>query len=171
MREDLRHYIDTSMNAEVATYNLLGDGIESLTEEMNPEEETKHYINMAKASNSIKSYQRTFEVDKEDCVEDAVQTWIDGLVDKLPVGATAKTSFVRFRLKDAVEGSTGVYKAIKVPCTVSVASSGGSGGDYVHNVINVKQCGDDVEGTFDIKTSTFTAGTTAQNAAGSGEES
>ena len=162
MREDLRHYIDTSMNAEVALYHLLGDGIESLTEEMNPEEETKHYINMSKAANSIKSYQRTFEVDKEDCVEDEVQTWIDGLVDKLPVGANAKTSFVRFRLKDAVSGSTGVYKAIKVPCTVSVASSGGSGGDYVHNVINIKQCGDDVEGTFNIQTSTFTAGTATQ---------
>lgn len=170
MREDLRHYIDTSMNADVATYNMLGDGIESLTEEMNPEEETKHYINMAKAANSIKSYQRTFEVDKEDCVEDAVQKWIDGLVDKLPVGASAKTSFVRFRLKDAVEGSTGVYKAIKVPCTVSVASSGGSGGDYVHNVINVKQSGDDVEGTFDIQTSTFTAGAETQTTTESGEE-
>ena len=157
MREDLRHYVDTSMNAEVATYALLGDGINSLTEEMNPEEETKHYINMAKASNAIKAYQRTFEVDKEDCVEDAVQKWIDGLVDKLPTGAKAQTSFVRFRIKDAVEGSTGVYKAIKVPCTVAVASSGGDGGDYIHNVINVKQCGDDIEGTFDVSKSTFTA--------------
>lgn len=157
MREDLRHYVDTSMNADVATYALLGDGINSLTEEMNPEEETKHYINMAKASNAVKAYQRTFEVDKEDCVEDAVQKWIDGLVDKLPTGVKAQTSFVRFRIKDAVEGSTGVYKAIKVPCTVAVASSGGDGGDYVHNVINIKQCGDDIEGTFDVSTSTFTA--------------
>lgn len=159
MREDLRHYVDTSMNAEVATYALLGDGINSLTEEMNPEEETKHYINMAKASNAVKAYQRTFEVDKEDCVEDAVQKWIDGLVDKLPTGAKAQTSFIRFRIKDALEGegNVGKYKAIKVPCTVAVASSGGDGGDYVHNVINIKQCGDDIEGTFDVSTSTFTA--------------
>ena len=66
MREDLRHYVDTSMNAEKATYFLLGDGINSLTEEMNPEEETKHYINMAKAANRVKAYQRSFEVDKEE---------------------------------------------------------------------------------------------------------
>lgn len=157
MREDLRHYVDTSMNAEKATYFLLGDGINSLTEEMNPEEETKHYINMAKASNVVKAYQRAFEVDKEDCVEDDVQKWIDGLVDKLPTGAKAQTSFIRFRIKDAVDGETGVYKAIKVPCTVAVASSGGDGGDYVHNVINIKQYGDDIEGTFDVATSTFTA--------------
>ena len=36
MREDLRHYVDTSMNVEPAKYELLGDGVESLTEEMNP---------------------------------------------------------------------------------------------------------------------------------------
>ena len=156
MREDLKHFIDTGMGASDPAYELLGDGIESLTEEMNPEEETKHYINMSKASNSIKSYQRSFEADKEDCVEDNVQTWIDGLVDKLPTGASAKTSFVRLRLRDAVSGSVGTYKAIKVPCTVSVSSTGGDGGDYVHNVISVKQCGEDIPGTFNISTKTFT---------------
>ena len=81
MREDLRHYIDTSMDVEPAKYELLGDGVESLTEEMNPEEETKHYIHQASASNKVKSYQRSFDVDKEDCVEDEVLVFIDRLVD------------------------------------------------------------------------------------------
>lgn len=156
MREDLRHFIDTSMGKQ-EKYELLGNGVESLTEEMNPEEETKHYIHQASSSNKIKSYQRTFDVDKEDCEEDAVQIWIDGLVDTLPVGASAKTSFVRMRLKDEVNETPGTYKAIKVPCTVSVTSSGGDGGDYVHNAISVKQCGDDIPGTFDLSTKTFTA--------------
>ncbi len=145
------------MGSETPKYELLGDGITSLTENMNPEEETKHYIHMSKASNKVKSYQRTFDVDKEDCIDDEVQKWIDGLVDDLPTGVAANTSFVRLRLKDAVTGSTGVYKAIKVPCTVSVTSSGGDGGDYTHNVINVKQQGEDIKGTFDIKTKVFTA--------------
>lgn len=156
MRDQLRHYIDVSMGGETSQYELLGDGITSLTEEMNPEEETKHYIHMSKASNKVKSYQRTFEVDKEDCIDDEVQKWIDKLVDDLPIGESANTSFVRLRLKDAVEGSAGAYKAIRVPCTVSVASSGGDGGDYTHNVINVKQQGEDIKGTFDTKTKTFT---------------
>lgn len=157
MREDLRHYVDISMGAETAEYEMLGDGVTSLTEEMNPTEETKHYINMSSDSNSVKSYQRSFEVDKEDCIEDKVQGWIDDLVDKLPTGTSANTSFVRLRLKDSISGSTGEYKAIKVPCTVSVASNGGDGGDYVHNVINIKQNGDDIPGTFNVKTQKFTA--------------
>lgn len=156
MREDLRHYIDVSMNSEKPQFELLGDGIESLQEEMNPEEETKHYIHMSKASNSVKSYQRTFDVDKEDCAEDEVQSWIDGLVDELPRGVSARTSFVRFRLKDAVTDSPGVYRAIRVPCTVSVSSSGGDGGDYVHNAISVKQQEEDIKGTFSVTTKTFT---------------
>lgn len=162
MREQLRHYMDVTMNSESAQYELLGDGISSLTENMNPEEETKHYIHMAKASNNVKSYQRTFEVDKEDCIDDEVQKWIDKLVDDLPTGASARTSFVRFRLKDAVDGQTGTYKAVKVPCTVAVDSSGGDGGDYVHNVINVKQQGEDIKGTFNISTKTFTPDETTQ---------
>ncbi len=159
MREQLRHYINIAMDDKTPQYELLGDGISSLVENMNPEEETKHYIHMSKASNKVKAYQRTYEVDKEDCIDDEVQQWIDTLVDDLPVGSSANTSFVRFRLKDAVSGSEGVYKAIKVPCTVSVASSGGDGGDYVHNVINVKQQGEDVKGTFNVTTKTFTADT------------
>lgn len=158
MRTDLKHFIDTSMGDTEATYELLGDGIESLTEEMNPEEESKQYINMESKSNNVKAYQRTFEVDKEDCVEDAVQKWMDGLVDKLPIGAAAKTSFVRLRLRDAVSGNAGTYKAIKVPCTVSVNSNGGDAGDYVHNAVSVKQCGEDIHGTFNISTKTFTPG-------------
>lgn len=157
MREQLRHYIDVTMGAETPQYELLGDGITSISEEMNPEEETKHYIHMAKSSNQVKSYQRTFEVDKEDCVDDEVQKFMDSLVDNLPTGASAKTSFVRLRLKDAVAGEAGTYKAIMVPCTVSVSSNGGDGGDYVHNVINVKQCGEDVKGNFNITNNTFTA--------------
>lgn len=160
MRTDLKHFIDTSMGAAEEAYELLGDGIESLTEEMNPEEETKQYINMENKSNNVKAYQRTFDVDKEDCVEDAVQKWLDSMVDKLPTGASAKTSFVRLRLRDAVSGSAGTYKAIKVPCTVSVTSNGGDGGDYVHNVVSIKQCGEDIHGTFNISTKTFTAGET-----------
>ena len=156
MRHEVKHFIDVSMGASEPKYRLLGEGITSLTEEMNPEEETKQYINMPNASNQVKSYQRTFEIDKEDCVDDDVQEWIDGLVDTLPVGKNAETSYVRLRLKDAVSGSEGVYKAIKVPCTVAVASSGGDGGDAVHNVINVKQTGVDVHGTFNISSCVFT---------------
>lgn len=161
MRDDLRHYVDVAMSNDNPQFELLGDGIQSLEENMNPEEESKHYIHMRNASNSIKSYQRTFDVDKEDCIDDEVQNWIDTLVDELPKGAEAHTSFVRFRLKDAVKDSEGVYRAIRVPCTVSVNSSGGDGGDYVHNSISIKQRSDDIKGTFNIKTNTFTAdGTT-----------
>lgn len=157
MRDDLRHFIDVSMGASTTKYELLGDGITAITEEMNAEEETKHYIHQKSASSHVKGYQRTFEIDKEDCVEDEVQKWIDKLVDDLPVGASAETSFIRLRIKDAVSSSAGTYNAIKVPCTVTVGSNGGDAGDYVHNTVSVKQTGDDIKGTFNVSSKTFTA--------------
>jgi len=56
MRDDLKHFIDVAMSETNPQFELLGDGIEALTEDMNPEEETKHYIHMSKASNSIKAF-------------------------------------------------------------------------------------------------------------------
>lgn len=156
MRDDLRHFIDVNMENGTPRYELLGDGITAITEEMNAEEETKQYIHQKNPTNQVKSYQRSFEVDKEDCADDHVQKWIDGLVDTLPVGKNAETSYIRFRLKDEVESEIGKeYKAIKVPCTITVVSAGGDAGDYVHNVISVKQCGKQIEGTFDLLTKSF----------------
>lgn len=156
MRENIRHYVDTSMGSGTASYVLIGDGVSTLTETMNATEETKHYINMEKDSNAVKSYQRSFEVDREDCVDDAMKTWLEKMVDTLPVGTSAKTTFVRFRLSDT--SASGVYEAIQVPCTVSVTSEGGDGGDYVHQIVSFKQCGDDVSGKFTLATASFAAG-------------
>lgn len=55
-REELIHYLDTSMGGENPAYALIGDGVSSLTEEMNPEEETNQWINQANGNTEIKSY-------------------------------------------------------------------------------------------------------------------
>ena len=44
MRDMLRHYFNIG-TPEAPKWVLLGDGITSLTEEFNPESETKQYIN------------------------------------------------------------------------------------------------------------------------------
>ncbi len=48
-RHLLRHFVDvkmdTSSEGTAADYRLLGTGITSLTEEMNPETETVQYVN------------------------------------------------------------------------------------------------------------------------------
>ena len=68
-RELLAHYVDTSMG-ESETYVLLGDGIASLEESMNPETDSKQWINQSSGTTILKSYTPTIEVERDDCVDD-----------------------------------------------------------------------------------------------------
>ena len=155
-RHELLHYVNTSMGEAQAKYALLGDGISSLTEEMNPEEETNQWINYENGDSEVKSYTPSIEVEKQDCVDDDAQAWIDKMVDELPTGSSAITDYVRFRLKDKI--SEGVYTAYRRKCAVTVNNTGGDAGGNVVNSIKLSGKGSAVKGTFDIKTKTFTEG-------------
>ena len=119
-RHELLHYVDTSMGSGSPTWALLGNGISSLTEEMNPDEETNQWINQENGDSNVKSYTPSVEVEKQDCVDDDAQAWIDKMVDELPTGTLATTSYVRFRLKDKI--SEGIYTAYKRNCAVTAVS-------------------------------------------------
>ena len=62
-RHELLHYVDTSMGSGSPTYALLGDGITSLSEEMNPEEETQQWNNQENGDSEVKSYTPSIEVE------------------------------------------------------------------------------------------------------------
>ena len=149
-RHELLHYVDTSMGSGSPTYALLGDGITSLSEEMNPEEETQQWINQENGDSEVKSYTPSIEVEKQDCIDDDAQAWIDKMVDEMPTGSSAVTSYVRFRLRD--KGVTYVL------CVVVVNSTGGDAGGNVVNNIKLGGKGSAVKGTFDVAKKTFTEG-------------
>ena len=157
MREKLMHFFNIG-TADKPTYVLLGDGITSLTEEFNPESETKHYINMASASNSLKSYAPSISVEKEYIKGEALQTWINEKIRVLPVGAEAEADYVRINILDSAS-ENGTYPAVKRPCTYQFDSIGGDGGGEIMNNMTLTGNGDAVQGTFDVKTLTFTPAT------------
>ena len=64
-REELIHYIDTSMGQEEASYALIGDGVSSMTEEFNVEEETTQWINQTNGNTEVRSYTPSIEVEKQ----------------------------------------------------------------------------------------------------------
>lgn len=157
-RDQLAHFVDTSMGDTTATYKLLGDGISSLTEEFNAETETKQWINEQNGTTTIKSYTPSFEVEREDCIDDDVRTWIKGLIDTLPTGSAAETYVVRVDLS-ATPTSTNTYTAYRRKMAVSVGSTGGDAGGNVIDSITFGGVGDAVAGTFNTSTNTFTATT------------
>lgn len=154
MREKLVHYfnIGTSSKPE---YVLLGDGITSLTEEFNPESDTKQYINQSNGTTVIKSYTPSISIEKEYLQDDSLQKWIDEKVKTLPTGSNAESDYIRINLFDE-SGTAGIYNAVKRRCTFQFDSVGGDAGSELVSALTLGGIGDGILGTFDTATKTFT---------------
>ena len=155
MREKLMHFFDIGDGTE--NYVLLGDGISSLTEEFNPENETKHYIHQSSGTANVKSYAPSMSVEKEYIKDEELQKWIDKKVRELPTGASARSSYVRVNvLEEPV--SDGVWPAVKRACAYQFDSIGGEGGSELVNAMTLSGVGDGIQGSFNVSTRKFTPG-------------
>lgn len=160
-RHELQHFVDVKMDKTLAKpeYHLLGDGITSLTEEFNAEEETEQWINQENGTTDVKSYTPSISVEMQDIDQDdsALLDWFNNLIDTLPTGSKAISSYVRVR----VQGAGPSYPAVQRLCAVTVGSTGGDAGANVTNSITLGGRGDGIEGTFNADTKVFTAGSAA----------
>lgn len=153
MREKLMHFFNIGTN-DAPKYVLLGDGITSLTEEFNPESETKQYINQANGTTSIKSYTPSISVEKEYIKDDELQSWINKKIKLLPTGSEAQSDYIRINILE--EQIDGAYPAVKRKCSYQFDNIGGDAGGELKNSMTLGGIGDGVQGTFNVKTLTFT---------------
>ena len=154
MREKLMHFFNIGTSEE-PEYVLLGDGITSMTEEFNPESDTKQYINQANGTTVIKSYTPSISIEKEYIKDEALQKWIDEKIKILPTGSSAQSDYIRINILDSV--SDGVYNAVKRKCSYQFDSIGGDAGSELVNAMTLGGIGEGIQGTFNVSTSTFTA--------------
>lgn len=160
-RHLLRHFVDIKMDTTYAAseFHLLGEGISSLTEEFNAEEETQQWINQESGTTDIKSYTPSIDVERQNVDQDDsdLSDWFDEMIDTLPTGKRAATSYVRVRLV----GNGPTYPAILQPCVVTVGSTGGDAGGNVTDSVTLGGRGDKIKGTLTVSGNigTFTKGT------------
>lgn len=164
MRENLRHFFNIG-TADAPDYVLLGDGITSLTEEFNPESETKQYIHQANGTTNIKSYTPSISVEKEYMKDEKLQKWMDEKVKILPVGAAAQSDYVRVNILETPT-SGGVYPAVKRNCSYQFDNIGGDAGSELKSSMTLGGVGDGIQGYFDVTSMTF-----SENAAKSSTKS
>lgn len=170
MREKLMHFFNIG-TADAPDYVLLGDGITSLTEEFNPESETKQYINQANGTTSIKSYTPSISVEKEYIKGEKLQKWMDEKVKILPVGTAAESDYVRVNIMETPT-SGGVYPAVKRNCSYQFDNIGGEAGAELKSSMTLGGIGDGIQGYFDVTAMTFSessTGSVAKSAAKSSE--
>lgn len=154
MREKLMHFFNIG-TAETPEYALLGDGITSLTEEFNPESNTKQYIHQANGTTSIKSYTPSISVEKEYIKNEKHQKWMDEKIKLLPVGTEAESDYVRLNVMETPTAE-GTYPAVKRRCSYQFDNIGGDSGSELKNSMTLGGIGDGIQGTFNVKTMTFT---------------
>lgn len=162
-RHKLQHFVDIKMDKTLANpeYHLIGEGVDDMSEEMNAETETTQWINQANGTTDVKSYTPSISVSMQDVDQEDADLigWINNLVDTLPTGSNALTSYIRVRIKG--EGPT--YPAVQLKCAVTIESTGGAAGENVTNSFTLGGVGDLIQGTFNAETKKFTA-TTASGA-------
>lgn len=157
MRENLRHFFNIG-TADAPDYVLLGDGITSLTENFNPESETKQYINQANGTTSIKSYTPSIDVEKEYIKNERLQKWMDKKIRLLPTGSAAESDYVRINILEEPTAD-GKYPAVKRKCSYQFNDTGGDAGTELKNSMTLGGIGDGIQGTFDVTTLTFSEST------------
>lgn len=153
MREKLMHFFNIGTSSS-PKYVLLGDGITSLTEEFNPESDTKHYIHQSNGSTSVKSYTPSISIEKEYIQDDDLQEWINEKIKVLPTGSAAQSDYVRINILEA--STDGAYPAVKRRCTYQFDSIGGEAGSELMNSMTLGGVGDGIQGSFDVESRTFT---------------
>lgn len=154
MREKLMHFFNIG-TAAAPNYVLLGDGITSLTEDFNPEQDTKQYIHQSTGTTTVKSYTPSISVEKEYIKDDELQKWMDAKIKILPTGTAAQSDYIRINiLEDSVDGA---YPAVKRRCSYQFDSIGGDAGNELVSSMTLGGIGDGIQGTFDVAAKTFTA--------------
>lgn len=157
-RHLLRHFVDIAMDTTYAAsdFHLLGEGIESMSEEFNAESDTTQWINQESGTTDLKGYTPSIEVERQnvDQEDEELTAWFNKIIDELPTGKAAYTSYVRVRLT----GAGPSYPAILQPCVAQAGSTGGDAGGNVTDSITLGGRGDRIAGTFNVSTGTFTAG-------------
>lgn len=153
-REILRHYFNIGTSA-APVYVLLGDGITSLSEEFNPESDSKQYINQANGSTNIKSYTPSISVEKEYIKDDDLQEWMDAKVKILPTGSAAESDYIRVNIAETA--TSGAYPAVKRACSYQFDSIGGDAGNPLTTAMTLGGKGDGIQGSFNPTTAAFTA--------------
>lgn len=124
----------------------MGDGYTELTEDWGPNTESKQYVNMKNASNTVKGYALSMTPSRE-YLSDDMQSAIDTLFKTFPTGDKCNTYYYRFYKTD-IKNNTG--DCIRVPVTVCPSSTGGSGGDTLTSAIQINGNGEAKQGTITI---------------------
>lgn len=159
-RKCLVHYVDAAFDTTYANtdYQRLGLDLESLDVELNPQIETTRNI-LGENSVTFSGYEpstgiETFYHDAAKALEEKVME----LAMSRQYGDACKTSYVEalYKAGDTADAEPVLIRAYREDILLVPTSYGGDT-NGVQAPFEIHYCGNRVEGTFDMKTRTFSA--------------
>lgn len=157
-RNKIADYLNVG-TGDTEEYALMGFGFETLDEEYGAQTDTSCYINQETASTTVISYDGEFPYSFALIKEEKALMSLQRTGRNHETGTDAERDYVRADLFDPVEGNEGSYKARKFRVTNVPTATKGNGGEKVKTDGSLKTVGDPIQGTFNVKTKTFTADT------------
>lgn len=158
-RNQWASYMDTGTDG-TEEYNLMGDGFTSLTENKNPKEYSRQYVNMATEATDVVGYAPSIAYTCDVYSGDPCIQKIMKITDNEYVGADAQVNIVNVNLWSGAEGAR---EATRRKYSV-IPDSKGDGTDALVISGNFKAVGDIEKGTFNESTKKFTAASAAGGA-------
>ncbi len=154
-RKMLAHYINTAP-ASTAVYERLGQDLEELNIEMNPEVETKQNI-LGESSTNVSAYAAQYSVEPYYADEGTgLHTLLQGIIDGRKVLDDVKTDVIEVQLWEETTEDSGIFVAYKETAIIEVSSYGGDKTGY-QIPFNVHLTGNRTKGKFTLATKTFAA--------------
>lgn len=143
-----------------ASYALIGDGVTSLTINMNPSKTTEQYIHQDSATTILDAYAPSAPVEMTAKEGDSVFEMVDRLRKSRAVGSNAQTDIVNvWKYEAMISGS--MYPAEYQSVIISVENFGGDAGKSSKLNYTIDFQGDPTKGHFHLASGTFLAGTPA----------
>lgn len=156
-RITIQHLLNVTSpyNFDSPDFQLINEGVNSLTEDFNPETETTQYIAERNATNFVKRYAPSISLTTFLVKGDKVNDRIREVINTLPIGGSADTDYVRFNLMDLTEqsGTTLKYVGYRRRATITASNIGGEAGDTTEASITLAGKGDVIKGIVTVDTS------------------
>lgn len=154
-RKLLAHFINTAPLSD-AVYERLGQDLEELNTELNPEIETKNNI-LGETSTNLSSYQAQYSVEPYYADDGTgLHTFLQDIIDNRKVLDDVKTDVLEVHLWEETAENSGIFTAYKEEAIIEISSYGGDTTGY-QIPFNVHLSGNRTKGTFNTSTKTFTA--------------
>lgn len=156
--DEKAYYLDVSKDGVEKDYQLVGYGITSNGKTMNPQSETKQYVNQKTATTIVNSYQVEYPFEGEIIKNDKVIKFLYDIVENETLGAGLQRSLVTFDFPERESPDLTSVKAKERIVSIEISEMTREAGNTIKISGSFKAVADLVDGTFNATTREFTKG-------------